>query len=195
MKCPTCGSKSTEALRGFQPEARKYKCVDCGTVFKPAVPKWNGWVYLVFGSIFLLAGVCAVTEYNPGGGVSPEQRVVYLGVPWAIGLGLTTYGILLLRGRAGNLEVETPRPPSSAQSERTSGKKPLPTTRKRLQKATTGDIILSVILPGWGILIGLMALCVGEKQRARTMMGIGACILVLDIFVAILLTCFGDIYG
>jgi len=54
--------------------------------------------------------------------------------------------------------------------------------RKRFPKATTGDIILSVLLPGWGVLIGLIALCKGEKKRAVTMIAIGACILALIIF-------------
>jgi len=53
--------------------------------------------------------------------------------------------------------------------------------RKRLPKATTGDIILSVLLPGWGVLIGLIALCKGEKKRAVTMIAIGVCILALII--------------
>ncbi len=53
--------------------------------------------------------------------------------------------------------------------------------RKRLSKATTGDIILSVLLPGWGVLIGLIALCKGEKKRAVTMIAIGACVLALII--------------
>ena len=54
--------------------------------------------------------------------------------------------------------------------------------RKRLSKATTGDIILSVLLPGWGVLIGLIALCKGEKKRAVTMIAIGVCVLALVIF-------------
>src|SRR5579862_4806553 len=51
--------------------------------------------------------------------------------------------------------------------------------RKHFLKATTGDIILSIILPGWGVLIGLGALFRGEKKRAVTMVAIGACILFL----------------
>lgn len=45
---------------------------------------------------------------------------------------------------------------------------------ERYEKATIGDIILSVILPFWGVSIGLIALCKGEKKRAFTMIGIGA---------------------
>lgn len=53
--------------------------------------------------------------------------------------------------------------------------------RKRLSKATRGDIILSVLLPGWGVLIGLIALCKGEKKRAVTMIAIGVCVLAVII--------------
>ena len=150
-------------------EARRYRCSDCGTVWKRAVPKWNGWVAVVFGGLFLSYGVT---------GVSPEQTTGF-----AIGLGLITYGILLLRGKAGKLEVEAPAPPPA---KGTSEQKPQTSDPKRFEKATTGDIILSVILPGWGILIGLMALCKGEKQRAKTMMGIGACLLVALILIGFL---------
>jgi hypothetical protein len=50
---------------------------------------------------------------------------------------------------------------------------------RQFEKATTGDIILSVILPGFGVLIGLMALCRGERKRATTMISVGACIILL----------------
>jgi len=51
----------------------------------------------------------------------------------------------------------------------------------RFEKATTGDIILSIIIPGWGVLIGLIALCKGEKKRAGTMIIISAGIIFLFI--------------
>jgi hypothetical protein len=44
----------------------------------------------------------------------------------------------------------------------------------KLQKATTGDIVLSLILPGWGLLVGLIALVKGEARRAFTMMALSA---------------------
>ena len=45
--------------------------------------------------------------------------------------------------------------------------------REKLEKATTGDIILSVLIPFWGFIIGLMALVKGEGKRGATMIGIG----------------------
>ncbi|HEY3645379.1 MAG TPA: hypothetical protein VGM16_08585 [Gammaproteobacteria bacterium] len=45
--------------------------------------------------------------------------------------------------------------------------------KSRLQKATIGDIALSVIIPGWGILIGLIALIKREFKRGLTMIAIG----------------------
>lgn len=44
----------------------------------------------------------------------------------------------------------------------------------KLEKATTGDIVLSVIIPGWGVLIGLIALVKKEVRRGLTMLGISA---------------------
>lgn len=44
----------------------------------------------------------------------------------------------------------------------------------KLEKATTGDIVLSVIIPGWGFLIGIVALLKKEFRRGLTMLGISA---------------------
>ena len=49
----------------------------------------------------------------------------------------------------------------------------------KLQRATVGDIVLSVVLPGWGVIIGVVALCKGEKRRACVMLAIGTAIIVL----------------
>lgn len=42
----------------------------------------------------------------------------------------------------------------------------------RLESATKSDIVLSVIIPGWGLLIGLIALMKKEFRRGLTMIGI-----------------------
>jgi len=58
----------------------------------------------------------------------------------------------------------------------------LPNGRKRLLKATGLDIIISFFLPGWGLLVGAIALFVKrEKKRGMTMMAIGICSLVFYI--------------
>jgi len=44
--------------------------------------------------------------------------------------------------------------------------------RKRLDKVTGGDIALSIIIPGWGVLIGIIALMKGETKRGGQMIGI-----------------------
>ena len=49
----------------------------------------------------------------------------------------------------------------------------------KLEKATTGDIILSVIIPGWGVLIGLIALIKKELKRGFTMIGISALMIIV----------------
>lgn len=49
----------------------------------------------------------------------------------------------------------------------------------KLEKATTGDIVLSVIIPGWGVLIGLIALVKKEIRRGLTMLGISALMIVV----------------
>ena len=49
-----------------------------------------------------------------------------------------------------------------------------------LRKATTPDLILSFFLPGWGLVIGLIALVKGEYRRGLTM------ILVFPIFLILI---------
>lgn len=52
----------------------------------------------------------------------------------------------------------------------------------KLEKATTSDIALSLIIPGWGVLIGLIALIKQEFRRGLTMFGLSA-LTILVIFV------------
>jgi hypothetical protein len=56
--------------------------------------------------------------------------------------------------------------------------------REKLVKATIGDIILSVIIPFWGLLIGLIALIKGEGKRGGTMMAISVGIMILLILLS-----------
>lgn len=49
----------------------------------------------------------------------------------------------------------------------------------KLEKATKGDIALSVIIPGWGVLIGLIALIKKEIRRGLTMLGISALMMLI----------------
>lgn len=50
----------------------------------------------------------------------------------------------------------------------------LPNGKKRYTRATAVDIVLSVILPFWGLVLGGIALARGEAKRGKTMMLIGA---------------------
>ena len=49
----------------------------------------------------------------------------------------------------------------------------------KLEKSTTSDIIFSVIIPGWGVLIGLIALIKQELKRGFTMIGISALMIIV----------------
>jgi hypothetical protein len=49
----------------------------------------------------------------------------------------------------------------------------------KLEKATTGDIALSVIIPGWGFLVGLIALTKKEVRRGLSMLGISTLMLLV----------------
>lgn len=49
----------------------------------------------------------------------------------------------------------------------------------KLEKATTGDIVLSAIVPGWGLLVGLIALIKKEVRRGLTMVGISALMILI----------------
>ena len=58
----------------------------------------------------------------------------------------------------------------------------LPDGRKRFLKATGIDIVISIILPVWGLAVGGYAYFgKGETKRGATMMIIGAIVLVLCI--------------
>lgn len=45
--------------------------------------------------------------------------------------------------------------------------------RKRYLRATTFDKLISLVFPGWGLLVGLIAGLKGERKRAITMIIIG----------------------
>ena len=55
----------------------------------------------------------------------------------------------------------------------------LPNGKKRYTRATTGDIVFSIFLPFWGIVIGGIAAIRGETKRGKTMMLIGAVVLAI----------------
>ncbi len=57
----------------------------------------------------------------------------------------------------------------------------------RLEQATTGDIIISIILPIIGLIIGVLALFKGEKKRAFTMISIGGWPIYLVIILELLI--------
>jgi len=46
--------------------------------------------------------------------------------------------------------------------------------------ATPGDILLSILIPFWGIAVGFIALCKGERKRAATLIAIGILNLLLS---------------
>lgn len=55
----------------------------------------------------------------------------------------------------------------------------LPNGKKRYLKATIGDIVLCLLLPFWGLLIGAVAFARGEYKRGQTMMLLGVVLLVV----------------
>lgn len=52
-----------------------------------------------------------------------------------------------------------------------------PKKAPKLTKATVADIVLCLIIPGWGILVGLIALAKREWKRAGTMILISVILL------------------
>ena len=67
--------------------------------------------------------------------------------------------------------MNTPDPASSETNEAP------PTRVVQFENATSGDIILSVIVPGWGVLVGIIALIKGETRRGWTMIGISVALI------------------
>jgi hypothetical protein len=51
--------------------------------------------------------------------------------------------------------------------------------KARLEKPTTGDYVLSVIIPGWGFLVGIIALFKREFQRGSIMIAISGVLVIL----------------
>jgi len=56
----------------------------------------------------------------------------------------------------------------------------------KLEKATTGDIILSCVIPGWGLLIGIIALIKRETRRAVTMIAISSILITVIVVLKLL---------
>jgi hypothetical protein len=59
----------------------------------------------------------------------------------------------------------------------------LPNGKKRYTRATGVDIVFSIFLPLWGVVIGGIAALRGETKRGATMMLIGA--IALSVFILI----------
>lgn len=55
----------------------------------------------------------------------------------------------------------------------------LPDGKKHYTRATTVDIVISALIPFWGIVIGAIAASRGEVQRGKTMMIVGGICLLL----------------
>ena len=64
--------------------------------------------------------------------------------------------------------------PSSAPIDDSKPYEILPNGKKRYIRATIGDIVFSLLLPFWGVVIGGIALARDEAKRGKTMMLIGA---------------------
>jgi|GEM_PF-5794196 PTS system, mannose/fructose/sorbose family, IID component len=59
----------------------------------------------------------------------------------------------------------------------------LPNGKKILKNASLIDIILSIIIPIFGLIIGIYALIKGEKKRGFTLLGIFALCCVIQFIV------------
>lgn len=53
----------------------------------------------------------------------------------------------------------------------------------KLERATTVDIVFSVLLPPYGIILGLTALAKRETRRAKTILSVASFSLILAIIV------------
>ena len=59
----------------------------------------------------------------------------------------------------------------------------LPNGKKVLKNATPIDIILSVIVPVFGLIIGIYALIKGEKKRGFTLLGIFSLLVMIKLII------------
>ena len=60
-----------------------------------------------------------------------------------------------------------------------SGYEILPNGKKRYIRATVVDVIISLLFPFWGLLIGGIAAARGERKRGLTMMAIGGIVIAM----------------
>jgi hypothetical protein len=116
-QCPACRSLSTHVTKGefkasgFQAFGNRV-CDECGTAWRPRCPRWAAILSIVTGCV-MLGGIFAV----PGGfflSQSPSRNLndanafkglLVLGFFVVMGFCSFFYGIAVLLGRAGKMEI------------------------------------------------------------------------------------------
>lgn len=118
--CPQCQSANTSSTsRGGVSSRQAFSnrlCNACGTVWRPAAPRWLAIAIIVAGLVVPFAAITinsAIAQHfsdinDLGFGASSSKSS---NTPWqngfyiSVGLGACVYGIRILRGRAGQLHV------------------------------------------------------------------------------------------
>ena len=134
-QCPACRSLSTHVTKGefkasgFQAFGNRV-CDECGTAWRPRCPRWAAIVSIVTGCL-LLGCVLGATGFLLNQHVPSNfsdakalKGVVMVGFFTVMGLWALFYGITVLLGRAGKMQILGKllvSPPGSETSEPESG--------------------------------------------------------------------------
>jgi len=123
-KCPSCGSSNSwvsltefRARWGWQPLGNRI-CGGCGTAWRPQCPRWAAVVSIVVGCVMwagalALGGVAAherglsnfIDSIVQNRSPEVEKAILLFAVFVLLALWPFLYGIAVLRGQAGKLEI------------------------------------------------------------------------------------------
>ena len=75
------------------------ECRESGTVWRPACPKWAGWIFLGIGLIMVMLGIAAIA----GSLWLRELGLVLISWPILLHICILVYGLNIVAGKSGRL--------------------------------------------------------------------------------------------
>jgi hypothetical protein len=114
--CPNCGSRHIKTVATPENEitvSGNRSCRDCGCRWRPALPKWGGYVALVAGSAFAatIMGAVLLSVCMPFSGYNMVKitALTIIGIPFTVATIRYSWGVV--RGTRGELKILQPGAP------------------------------------------------------------------------------------